>query len=138
MGSILTEHQIALVVVICVLVFAVIFLSWAVWSANKRKKTLNEKLSDPESLPRALAGKALLSEKIENGQGLFKQVQNENASLVEKLRFVNAKLYPPVFKHGDSQKLKTEIAQCRDQQLSCILNGNAANSYSNWEWLRGS
>lgn len=135
MDSALTEHQIALILVVCVLAIVVILLSWAALRASNRTKVLNEKLADPEALPKALANTATLSKKIENGQILIQQVQSENASFADKLRYVNARLYPPVFKHDDSQNLKTAVRQCRDQQLSCILNGSAADSYSDWEWF---
>lgn len=135
MNFVLTSHQVVLVVGITFLLSAVILLFLAIKSLRRKTNLLAQKLDDPECLPKAIKNTAVLTEKIENGRSVLQLVKEENASFSEKLRYVNAKLYPPVFKHDDSEKLKNAISVCRDQQLTCILSGGAADSYSDWEWF---
>lgn len=131
----LTAHQIVLAIAASVLLLVIIILWWGILSLGRRTKLLSQKLDAPGLLSKTLKSTATLAEKIENGRVILQQVKDENASFSEKLRYVNAKLYPPVFKHDDSAGLKSAILECRKQQLTCILNGDAADSYSDWEWF---
>ena len=131
----LGAHQAALIAVIITLLIATISLGWGITRLAKSKKRLCEKLANPNALNDALEKTKTLTEKIETGEGLLQKVSQESELFSDKLRYVNAKLYPPVFKYDDGEQLKIEIAQYRNEQLSCILSGNAADAYSNWEWF---
>lgn len=135
METTLTAHHLVLIAAASVLLIAIALLSLGIDRLGRKTKLLSQKLDDPESLPKILDNTASLTAKIENGCTLLQQVKDENASFSEKLRYVNARLYPSVFKHDDSVKLKNAISACRNQQLSCILSGSASDSYSDWEWF---
>ena len=135
MGASLIYQHSTLILIVGLLLLALISLSVVAFRANSETKRLRKKLSHPDSLPITLRNTDQLLAKIEGGQSTFLQVKRENSRVADKIRHINVKLYPPVYRHDDSDDLKQAVSECREKQLTCILKGQAVDSLSNWEWF---
>ncbi|WP_351089213.1 DUF4041 domain-containing protein [Shewanella sp. S1-49-MNA-CIBAN-0167] len=99
-----------------------------------RKENLLENKSVEEIVSELKLSSQDLLQKKSAGQSVFQQLTETLKHNEERLAYINAGLLPPIFKFDDSELLKEQINQCREQQLIVILKRNATTAYSNWVW----
>jgi cellulose synthase/poly-beta-1,6-N-acetylglucosamine synthase-like glycosyltransferase len=131
-------------IILASLVITIVFLCTSIYllikvrNRTKYIKKRNEELENNsiEKMVNALNEQTTeLEEKVEKGS----QTHHQLIKLLIKSRktssHINVGLSPPTFSFEDSETLKSTVQECREEQHSCIVSGDATDAYSNWEWF---
>lgn len=135
-----TPYQIITIILI---IFTTLNLFFIYSNSKKRAQITNEiglieKLLENKSVEE-IANELKKSfqdvqQKKSAGQSVFQQLIEPLQHNKDRLAFIDAGLLPPAFKFDDTELLKEQIYQCREQQLILILRGDATTAYSSWTW----
>lgn len=76
-----------------------------------------------------------LSEKVTNGQVVFKQLETSLTPVKKQLTYIEVGLHPPAYQFDDSESLKLKIAKSQEKQYDLIRQRKATTANSNWSWF---
>lgn len=135
-----TPYQI---ITILLIIFTTLNLFFIYSNSKKRVQITNEiglieKLLENKSVEEIVSEMKKsfqdVQQKKSAGQSVFQQLTESLQHNKDRLAFIDAGLLPPAFKFDDTELLKEQINQCREQQLILILRGDATTAYSSWTW----
>lgn len=88
-----------------------------------------------ERLANVRQQKSEIEQKQQRGQEFLDKLEQQYVLIREQLARIEVGLVPPIFRFDDSEELKANIRQCREEQFECIRAGEATEAYSKWEWM---
>ena len=132
--TLLTNQTVLNAVTACL--FAVLVGLTAVILAYSRKfRSLESRLASPDDQRSIRERSEEIASKVNEGKLQLDRVGSARRELRGGLEQVEARLYPPVFKHDDHDELRVAVFQCRDKQLECVSRDEATQSFSDWSWF---
>lgn len=135
MDVLLLTSQTVLNVIAACLFAVLIGLGLLILYYGRKSRSLKSRLISSEDLRLIRERSEEIASKINEGTIQLDRVGSARSELRGSLQYVEARLYPPVFKHDDSDELKLAISQCRDKQLECVSRDEATHSFSDWSWF---